>query len=414
VTERTRTEIEIEGQDIICFANDWDSDPLSKKHIMMRLARRNRILWVNSIGTRNPRASARDIRRAAGKLSQFARGCRKVSENIFVYSPLAVPFHGNRLARWANKLWLSWSVRRACKQLGFRNPITWTFLPSSAEVVGTLGEKQIVYHCVDEFSEFTGTDKAALLKMEQRLIQKSDVCIVSSGPLFQAKRLYNPYTFLVTHGVDVEHFRKACDPRTVVPEELAKLSRPVIGFFGLVADWVDLELIRFLAFARPDCSFVLIGKIDTGTESLRGLANVHLLGKRDYSQLPGYCKGFSVAILPFAINALTIAANPLKMREYLASGLPVVSTAIPEAQRLGSLVQIGETNQQFLEQIEELLAEGRSGPQLSISRTMDAESWDEKVAEMSHIVSQVNPHRQREESERELQADAQQSWSGSS
>ena len=414
MTEGTFTENEVAGRDIICFANDWDSDPLSKKHIMLGLAKRNRILWVNSIGTRNPRASARDFRRAAGKLREFARGCRKVSENISVFSPLAIPFHGNWLARRANKQWLSWSVRRVCKQLGFRDPITWTFLPSTAEVVGTLGEKQIVYHCVDEFSEFTGTDKAALLELEKNLIQKSDVCIVSSGPLLQAKRLYNPNTFMVTHGVDVEHFRKACEPGTAVPEEIASLPRPVIGFFGLVADWVDLELIRFMALARPEWSFVLIGKLDTSTAVLHDLSNVHILGPRNYSQLPAYCKGFSVAMLPFAINTLTLAANPLKLREYLAAGLPVVSTAIPEAQRLGSLIQIGGSHEQFLEQIENLLAKHTSGPQLEISRSMDAESWDGKVTEMNRIVSRVIPLSSREEGEPEIIADAQQSWSGSS
>jgi glycosyltransferase involved in cell wall biosynthesis len=417
VTKRTTTENSfegrIEGQDIICFANDWDSDPLSKKHIMLRLARRNRILWVNSIGTRNPRASARDLRRAAGKLWQFARGHRQVSENIFVYSPLAVPFHGSHAARQVNKQWLSWSVRRACEELGFQDPITWTFLPSTADVAGTLGEKLILYHCVDEFSEFTGTDKPALLAMEQRLIQKSDVFIVSSGPLYEAKREYNPNTFLVTHGVDVQHFRKACDSDTRVPEELAALPRPVIGFFGLVADWVDLEMIRSLASSRPDWSFVLIGKLDTGTEAVRGLANVHLFGRRDYALLPAYCKGFSVAILPFAVNALTKAANPLKLREYLAAGLPVVATPIPEAERLRNLIRIGETREQFLEQIEGLLAEQRNGPQLWVSRAMDEESWDEKVAEIGRIVCRAKPLDEREEARLKLPADIQPLCSGS-
>lgn len=381
----------IEGQDIICFANDWDSDPLSKKHIMLRLARRNRILWVNSIGTRNPRASARDFRRAAGKLWQFAHSYKQGAENIFVYSPLAIPFHGSRVAQQINRWWLAWSLRRVCKELGFREPITWSFLPSAAQVVGSLGEKLIIYHCVDEFSEFTGTNKKALLEMEQRLIQKADMVIVSSGPLYEAKRLYNPNTFLVMHGVDVKHFRKACDPETVVSEEIAGLPRPLIGFFGLVADWVDLKLIRFLALARPHWSFVLIGKLETNTEALRGLANVHRLGKRDYLLLPSYCKGFSVAILPFVVNALTRAANPLKIREYLAAGLPVVATAIPEVERLQGLVRIGQTHERFLEEIEALLAEGKCGPQFCVSEAMNDETWDAKVAEISRIIRQRKP-----------------------
>lgn len=385
--EPNRTEEMIEGRDIVCFANDWDSDPLSKKHIMLRLSKRNRVLWVNSIGTRNPEASARDFRRAAGKLRKFARGCERRAENLFLYSPLAIPFHGNRAAQWINRHWLSWSLRRVCRQLGFKNPITWTFLPTSADVVGTLGEQLIIYHCVDEFSEFTGSDKAALLEMERRLIEKADLVFVSSGPLLESKRRYNQNTFLVTHGVDVEHFRKACDSKTLVPCEISVLKSPVIGFHGLVADWIDFELIRFLALARPAWSFVLIGDVVAKTEPLLGLANVHLLGRKDYAVLPAYCRGFDVAILPFVINELTRAANPLKLREYLAAGLPVVSTSIPEAERLGSLVRIGDCQEGFLEQLEVSLSQRRIKPSLAVSRCVDSESWDEKVQEMSRLIT---------------------------
>jgi hypothetical protein len=118
---------------------------------MLRLARKNRILWVNSIGNRNPSASVRDLKRVLTKIQAFGGGCRKVADNIHTLSPLAIPFHGNAAARALNRHFLAWSVRRACRRLGFKNPITWSFLPTSGEVVGNLGEKLIVYHCVDEF-----------------------------------------------------------------------------------------------------------------------------------------------------------------------------------------------------------------------------------------------------------------------
>src|SRR5262249_14405343 len=151
--------------------------------------------------------------------------------------------------------------QRACRRLGFRNPITWTFVPASADVAGTLGERALVYHCVDEFSEFTGTDKAAILALEQRLLAKSQGVIVSSDLLVRNKMRYTPNTFLVTHGVDVPHFRKACDQHTMIPADIAALPKPIIGFFGLIADWVDLDLIRFLADSRPEWNFVLMGKV---------------------------------------------------------------------------------------------------------------------------------------------------------
>jgi glycosyltransferase involved in cell wall biosynthesis len=380
----------IEGKDIICFSNDWGGDPLSKQHIMLRLARQNRILWVNSLGNRSPRASSRDLKRILGKLAQFARGCQNPVENIYTFSPLAIPFHGNPTARWLNSRFVSWSLRLVCRRLRFRNPITWSFLPRSADIVGNLGEDFIIYHCVDEFSEFTGTDRAAILAIERRLIEKSNVVIVSSGPLYKTKRCHNPNTHLLTHGVDVEHFRKACDPSTRVPDDVSALRHPVIGFYGLIADWIDLALVRYLALSRPAWSFVLIGKVDTDIAPLRGIPNVYLLGRKSYQQLPAFCKGFDVAICPFLVNDLTVAANPLKLREYLAAGLPVVATAIPEAAQLGDALRLGQSPADFLAQIDALLAAGRCGPQLSISRTMDSESWDEKVEELSRIIAALS------------------------
>jgi glycosyltransferase involved in cell wall biosynthesis len=377
----------ISDRDIICFGNDWDGDPLSKKHIMQRLALQNRILWVNSLGNRDPEPSLHDLKRVTRKLRQFASGFRQVADRVFVLSPLVIPFHGNPAARRINRSILTWHVRLITARLGFTKPITWTFLPTSADIVGRLGESLIVYHCVDEYSEFSGTQKAAILQMEKTLMEKADVQIVSSTLLYEAKHRYNPNTFIVTHGVDVEHFRKACSPKTAVPPEVACLSRPVVGFFGLIADWVDLGLIHFLASARPEWTFLLIGKLQTDSSRIRGLRNVYLTGRKEYRDLPAYCKGIDIGVLPFVINDLTLAANPLKLREYLAAGLPVVSTAIPEAEKMGQHVRIGRSREEFLHHLDSLVESGVLGPQVSISHSMDHESWDHKVEEMSRIVS---------------------------
>ena len=379
----------LEGKDIICFSNDWDSDPLSKKHIMTRLAKRNRVLWINSIGNRRPTASASDFKRIVKKLKDFTKGHKKVDDHIHVYSPIAVPFFSSAAARWINRKALQWGVRRVCRRLGFQSPITWTFVPASGEVAGSLGEEALVYHCVDEFSEFTGTEKTAILEMERHLMEKSDCVIVSSDRLLATKRSHNPNTFLVTHGVDVAHFRKACDPKLPVPADMSRLEKPVIGFFGLIADWVDLELIRYMAVSRPKWNFVLIGKVTTDVQLFEGVANVHLLGQKTYNELPAYAKAFDVAILPFVINELTIAANPLKLREYMAAGLPVVSSAIPEAEKLSKVLRIGRDKADFLNQIQKILDSGRTGPQMSISKEMDVESWDGKVEELSQIFMEL-------------------------
>jgi glycosyltransferase involved in cell wall biosynthesis len=375
----------IENQDIVCFSNDWDGDPLSKKHIMTRLATKNRVLWVNSLAIRKPKATLYDVKRVLKKLSDFSRGSQRVSSGIQVCAPLAVPFYANNVGRWLNRESLRWSVRRMCEKLGFRDPITWTFDPASADVVGSFGERAIVYHCVDEYAEFTGIDKTALLEMEKRLMAKADCVIVSSDQLRTSKRAHNPNTFLVTHGVDVEHFRKACDPETQVPDEMKTFRHPVIGFFGLIADWIDLDLIRFLAESRPHWDFVLIGKVVTDTRIFDRVPNIHMTGRKPYALLPNYAKAFDIAMVPFAVNDLTLAANPLKMREYLAAGLPVVATAIPEAEKMKAVLRVARDKFEFLNQLDSIVQSGSVGPQMGISKRIECESWDHKVEELSRI-----------------------------
>jgi hypothetical protein len=146
----------LRGRDIVCFSNDWNGDPLSKTHLMKILARENRILWVNSVGNRRPTASARDLRRIVEKLRDVARGITEPWPNIHVLGPLAVPAYGE-LGRALNRRILRAQSLAAMRKLHFTRPISWSFLPASAPVSGTLGEELVVYHCVDEFSKFTGT-----------------------------------------------------------------------------------------------------------------------------------------------------------------------------------------------------------------------------------------------------------------
>jgi len=379
----------IEGKDIILFSNDWGGDPLSKHQIALRLAKKNRILWVNSMGNRSPTVSAHDARRIVKKLWQFCLGCRPVADNIFRFCPLVIPFHGNRAARWINRHLLAWSLRRACRKLGFSDMVTLTFVPNSVDVAGSLGEEQLIYYCVDEYSQFTGADRTAILDMERRLMEKADLVVVSAGRLYETKRACNANTVLITHGVDVDHFRTACLEETPIPEEAAKLPGPVIGFYGLIEDWVDLEVIRHMATARPEWSFLMIGEVKTDTSGVRDLPNVHFTGRRRYQSLPGYCRKIDIALLPFVVNELTLAANPLKVREYLAAGLPVVATPLPEVQRLGSLVRAATTPEEFLHQCDALLASGRRGPDLAASRQMDSESWDGKVEILSELIARL-------------------------
>lgn len=374
------------GRDILCFSHDWTGDPLSKTHLMRLLAQNNRILWVNSIGYRTPSASTADLGRAWKKLTAWrSKPLVEVEPNIWVLNPMAIPAYGLRAARAINCWWLRRQVRSAMRRLQFKKPINWVFNPAAAVIAGKLGEDLLIYQCVDEYSAFSGVTSRAILDLEAQLLSQADLVLVSAEPLLISKGRANSRTALVRHGVDYAHFQRALSPQTKVPAEIAGLPRPVIGFFGLIADWVDTDLMAKVAKRYPQGSLVVLGKATTDVSNL-DLPNVYLLGRKPYADLPAYCKGFDVALNPFRISRLTVNANPLKVREYLAAGLPVVSTDIPEVAVLQTC-RIGKTHEEFLAQLDAALV--HPGPQEAISQSVAAESWQARLQEIEHHLAAI-------------------------
>ena len=273
------------------------------------------------------------------------------------------------------------------RRLGFDHPVNMVFNPAAGLLAGRLGETEVIYYCVDEYTAFTGTSKG-LREIEEDLFRRSDVVIVSAEKLYESKKQYNENTFIIRHGTDWKHFRKALDSETKIPDEIANLPEPVIGFHGLLADWIDYRLIKSIAEHFSHGSVVLVGKIAVGAEKkaemLKAVPNVHFLGRRPYNDLPSFCKGFDVAINPFEINELTLAANPLKVREYLAAGLETVSTDIPEVRDL-KYCRVGRNEVEFIEQIE--LALRSRTFRSEISDDIKHESWESKIEELREILS---------------------------
>ncbi len=375
------------GRDILCFSHDWTGDPLSKTHLMRVLSRDNRILWINAIANRMPTASSKDVSRIFRKLKAFTEPVREVEKNIFVLNPLAIPTYGSAAVRRFNQSFLLSQVKSAMRKLKFQKPVNVVFNPAAGLLAGRLGEESLIYYCVDEYTAFTGA-AAGLREIEEELFRKSELVVVSAEKLLESKRKYNPNTFLIRHGTDWRHFRKALDEETQIPEQIKNLPKPVIGFHGLLADWVDFELIKKIAAHFKNGSIVLIGKIAVDAERkikiLDGISNVHFLGRQPYADLPAYCKGFDVALNPFIVNDLTLAANPLKVREYLAAGLEVVSSDIPEV-RILEHCRVAQTHDEFIRQIEESLK--NPPPRTQVSDSIKHESWEAKIDELREIIA---------------------------
>jgi glycosyltransferase involved in cell wall biosynthesis len=388
--KKEKTEVSgeaLRGRDILCFSHDWTGDPLSKTHLMRVLSRDNRILWINAIANRMPTASSKDVSRIFKKLKAFTEPVREVEKNIFVLNPLAIPTYGSVAVRKFNQSFLLSQVKSAMRKLKFQKPLNMVFNPAAGLLAGRLGEESLIYYCVDEYTAFTGA-AAGLREIEEELFRKSDLVVVSAEKLLESKRKYNPNTFLIRHGTDWRHFRKSLDEETPIPDRIKNLPKPVIGFHGLLADWVDFELIKKIAAHFKNGSVVLIGKIAVDAERkikiLDGIPNVHFLGRQPYADLPAFCKGFDVALNPFIVNDLTLAANPLKVREYLAAGLEVVSSDIPEV-RILKHCRVAQTHAEFIRQIEESLK--NPPPRAQVSDSIKHESWEAKIDELREIIA---------------------------
>jgi len=377
----------IADRNIICIASNWSADPTSKHHVMRRLAKRNSIIWVNYHASRRPQATMADFGAASAKIRQFVRGPVRVTDNITVVTPMVIPLPGNPAVAAINKRLLVRQIRSVLGTLPPRPVQLWSFAPDADYLCGAFDEECVVYYCVDEFGEFTGYDRHRVLAAEARLAGKADLLIATSRTLYDSKRYLCRHAIHVPHGVDFEHFATADrTDRASIPEDIAALPRPMLGFWGLIQDWVDVDLIAAVARARPAWSITLIGDIATDVSALRGLENVHLLGRRPYLTLPKYAAAFDIGIIPFKLNDLTRAVNPIKLREYLAAGLPVVSTALPEAENYQPHVRTANGAQQFVAACEAARYDDNAKLASMRREAMGSETWDAKVNEISNAI----------------------------
>ena len=375
---------------IVAFAKDWHEDPTSNHHVLRELARSRRVLWLNSLATRTPKlSSGRDLGKIRRKLVEFARGPQNVENDLWVTTPLVLPLPGSAAARAINRQILRATIRALRLRLGIGRFELWTFLSNTGDYVGTLGEDVAVYYCVDEWSMFSYLDRAETVAAERRLLERVDAVFAINHALADAKRAINQATFVSPHGVDHALFARALDPGLAVPADLAALPRPRIGFYGTLRDWVDFELIAHVARARPAWSIALLGQVLGDVSAVRGLANVHLLGQKRHDELPAYCKGFDVGMIPYRIDERMTFVNPLKLREYLSAGVPVVSTPVPEVVRHAHLCRVADGPAAFVAALDAALAEATPAAGRARSEAMANETWSARVAAVTRTIDEI-------------------------
>ncbi len=375
------------GRNIVCIASSWFDHPTSKHHVMRLLSEHNNVLWVNFHASRRPQLTRSDTGVIVRRLRQAWAGARRVAPRIDVLSPLLVPLPESRAARFVNARILGRQIKAALRRLPPRPTQLWLFTPDVPEIIERLTTERVVYYCVDDFAAFSGFNQELLEQLERRTMAASDVVITTAPRLYEPRRLQHSSVHLVPHGVDFEHFAAAADlSADSVPDDLKAIRGPIFGFMGLISDYVDLNLIAQAARRRPEWSFVFLGDVRCGTDVVADLPNVHLLGGRPYEQLPAYCRGFDVGLIPFRMNRLVRAVNPIKLREYLAVGLPVVSAPLQTVLDYAPAVLTAETVSEFIPACEQALRLAASTDARSRQELVRAESWQARVERLSEIV----------------------------
>ena len=377
----------IRDRNIVCVASNWNAHPTGKHHIMRLLAEQNHILWINYHASRRPKLNRGDSRMIVRRLREVCAGARRVQPTIDVLSPLVLPLPESPTARYVNTRLMVRQIRSALRQLPRRPTQLWLFTPDVPELIDLLDAERVVYYCVDDFAAFSGFNAELITRLERQTCAAADVVFATSQTLYEQRSRQSSNTHLVPHGVDLDHFASAEDIRPdQLPDDVRNIPTPVFGYFGLISDYVDLDLIAAAARHQPDWSFVLIGSLRCDPSTLDVLDNVYLLGNKPYEEMPGYCRVFDVGLIPFRMNRLTRAVNPIKLREYLAAGLPVVSSPMPEVLRYSPAVRTAETLDEFIAACTAALAASQDGNAAERRALVRAESWQARVEQLSEII----------------------------
>jgi glycosyltransferase involved in cell wall biosynthesis len=384
----------LRGATIICIASiDWAFNwQLPQEVVSAFAASGNHVLFVENTGVRRP--SLKDASRLRARFLNWRHadhGIRTVAEGLDVFSPLLVPLPYSRIAGFINARVFARAVRRWLAN-NRRGPlIVITFLPTplARGVIRLLDPALVVYYCADRFAE-SSPGARRLHHSERALFGEADLVLTTSRSLQAAAVKVSSHAELLTCGVRSAEFAQARQSGDAAPAVFRDLARPVIGFAGSLRNELDLAMLSDVVELAPEMNFVLAGPVSSDLRRLSSRPNVRLVGGLSHQEVMHYLAHFDVGTLPYALNAFTAALMPMKLKEYLAAGLPVVSTPIPEvchfAEQHPGVVDFAKDAPTFVAALR--AAVGANGTEaiahrMEIARSYD---WSEQMSRMSEMM----------------------------
>ena len=426
---------------LLVFADDWGRHPSSCQHLVRQLLGRYQVYWVNTIGMRPPQVDLATIRRGGEKLRQWfsrtrnaERGTRNaeqrselwhglptvplapteglpeandgstdsgrpsvslggtvgrpchnsVPSSPHILNPRMWPWFTAPLDRRINRALLTRQLAPLLRTLN-PSPIALTTIPVVADLVGTLPVRSWVYYCVDDFSVWPGLDSRPLRRMEADLVRKVDRVIAVSETLRDKLQGMGREAHLLTHGVDLDFWQHAA----VAVPSLDGLERPLIVFWGVCDRRMDSEFLRQLAGDLVRGTIVLVGPEDDPDPALATLPRIVRLGSLPFAQLPAVAREAAVLVMPYADLPVTRAMQPLKLKEYLATGRPVVIRELPATRAWSDCADVVSTPQAFSEAVRLRLETDLPDAQRDARRRLASEGWDEKAR---HLAADPGTH----------------------
>lgn len=371
----------------VVFADDWGRHPSSCQHLFRRLIPQHRTFWVNTIGLRRPTFDLASLSRALEKMRQWTR--RRPTEaaplpaNLSVSNPRMWPWFSTGLDRALNRFLLARHLRRLTAPLT-EAPVVVTTLPIVADLIPEFREWRWVYYCVDDFSQWPGVDGKAIQRMEKLLVERCDALVAVSETLRDKMRRQGRTAELLTHGVDLELF--ASVERAAPLPELDRLERPLVVFFGVIDRRMDTEWVQALAGSLTTGTVLLVGPQDNPDPVLRQTPRVVLAPPLAYDRLPSLARAAAVLIMPYADLPVTRAMQPLKLKEYLATGKPAVVRDLPANRAWTDCLDLVATSAAFVTAVRQRLETGLPPEQAAARGRLNAEGWAEKARRFEEAI----------------------------